>query len=316
VTGVQTCALPIYDFGEDEEDRLRIFGALKYQWHDNHKIEGRFLYENDYSGMEDNGQLVPSDDRDDEDHKLAWLGLRTKGLFNTSKNPAFKNLTYRADIMGVAGTENVYDTTSGPSSAWRTVSNARERDVLGWAFDGNADFLLNLPAKPTLSLGYAFASGDGNPDGNGTDHAFRQTGLEGNTSYFPERQAVSSSRNYGEVLRPELLNLHILSTGLNFPIFTQSDLNLKYFSYWLDEDALRLRSSGIDAPLNGTDKHIGQALDVTATYNIGKEHDIENTLLRKSAARLRLGAFRSGNAYGDAAREYAYRAFIEFRMRF
>lgn len=306
------------DFEEDDEDRLRIFGEAKHQYAKNHFIEGRFLYENDYSGVEDIGDLVDGNDFDDEDFDLTWVGIRAKGNFDNKNLGSFlSNFGYRGDVIGVFGEETHIDTANA-GGGLRSVTATRDRDVFGWAVDASIDATFDGYLEPTLTLGYAFGSGD-EDDGNGTgdNHAFRQTGLQGNTSRFPEKYASSTLRNYGEVLRPELSNLHIATAGLTFPIFNASDLSINYFSYWLDEESSQsLRSSGVNARLNGQDKHVGQAIDLNININWGKEFDWDGRLTERSASRVRIGTFKAGDAYGTAEDEYAFRAIVDYRIRF
>lgn len=293
------------DLEREEEKRLRILGELSHQPVKNHEIGLRFLYEEDHSGTKNIGQTVPDNDRDTEDNNLLWAGARASGKTD--------NITYRADIMAVRGEETITTTTPGPGADLRTVSTITDRDVFGWGFDGSINIELDTPLEPTLTVGYAYGSGD---DGNGDNNAFRQTGLEGNTSISPAGRASSALRNYGEVLRPELSNLHIVNTGINIPVFQASDINLNYFNYWLDENATTLRSSGISARLNNSDKHVGQALDLAVNINIGKELDIQNTIFKNTAFRIRLGGFKAGEAYGSGEDEYAYRGSTELRVKF
>jgi len=300
------------DLDHDDEDRLRILGELSHQYAPSHIIEGRVLYENDHSGSRPLGSNISSNNRDDEDFNLLWAGIRTKGKFDTN-TPILKNLGYRADIIGATGEETISSTSSGPSDNLRTITDIDDRDVRAWAFDASADFLFDTFLEPTFTLGYAYGSGD---DGSGDNSSFRQSDLDGNTSLFPEDRVSSSLRNYGEVLRPELSNIHIINTGLNFPVLKASDLNVNYFSYWLDKEETGLRSNQISAPLNGNDNYLGQALDISTNLNIGKEMNLTTPVLKNSALRLKLGGFKAGEAYGTEDGEYAYRGTTELRVKF
>ena len=306
------------DLERDEEKRLRFLGEISHEYTQNQEIGFRFLYEEDHSGVATIGQSIPANDRDDEDNKLLWLGLHSNGQLPTLPNTNIRNISYRADLMSVSGEATNITTSPGADASLRTVSATNNRNVLGWGFDGTLHIALENTLQPTLNFGYAYGSGDdGNGSGNSNDSAFRQTGLQGNTSLFPRGKTTGALRNYGEVLRPELSNLHILSTGVNFPILQASDVNLNYFSYWLDEAQVSsLRSSGISANLNGTDEYIGQALDFSANINIGKELKVEHYLLKNAALRIRLGGFQSGDAYGTAKNEKSYRGSTELRIKF
>lgn len=298
------------DFDRDEEDRLRILGEISHEYTQNQFIETRFLYEDDHSGTEAIGQLVPSNDRDNEDYELVWAGIRARGQ---TQPQGLEKLGYRIDLLGVAGEETTIGTTTGPVTGFRSVNSVTNRDVLAWAFDGGIDIQPNIFLDPTFSLGYAYGSGD---DGNGDNNAFRQTGLEGNTSNYPEGRVSGSIRNYGEVLRPELSNLHIASAGINVPALEASDISVNYFSYWLDEETTGITDSDINAPTNGQDVYVGQALDFIANINIGKEMNIQSTVFKNTAFRVRMGGFQAGDAFGTEEDEYAYRGSTELRIKF
>lgn len=300
------------ELDRDDEDRLRVLGELSHQYAPSHIIEGRFLYEDDHSDTAAIGSNIEVNDRDTEDLNVLWSGVRAQGQFIPSQS-TLAQISYRADIIGVAGEETITSTTNGPSSDLRTVTAINDRDVLGWAFDGSIDFLLDHTLEPTLTLAYAYGSGD---DGSGDNNAFRQSDLDGNTSLFPKNRVSSPLRNYGEVLRPELSNIHIANAGLNFPVLKTSDVNINYFSYWLDEESTGLRSSQITAPLNGQDNYLGQALDISTNINIGKEMNLQSPLLKNSALRIKLGGFEAGDAYGAEDGEYAYRGSTELRIKF
>ena len=297
------------DLDKDEEDRLRFFGELTHEYAKNQFVELRGMYEYDHSDTEDIGDFIKDDDRDEEDHKLLWAGFRLKGKTSAG---FLSRIGYRADMIGVAGSEETINSAPAGGNN-RVVTAKNDRDVLGWAFDGSFDFQFDTAFKPIFTIGYAYGSGD---DGTGTNNAFRQTGLEGNTSMFPEERVSSALRNYGEVLRPELSNIHIMTLGLSLPVLTASDMNLNYYSYWLDDVASGLRSSGISSRLNGNDTHLGQGLDWMLNWNIGKELETQSPLFKNTALRIRLGGFRAGDAYGVAEGEYAFRGMTELRFRF
>ena len=297
----------------DDEDRLRILAELSQNYNQNHFIETRFLFEDDHSGTENIGQIVSDNGRDDEDYTLLWAGWRVKGSFENSLPSNLQKIQYRADLMGVTGEETLVNSTANADPNFRTVSSVIERDVLGWAFDGSFDLKLDSFLQPTFTFGYAYGSGD---NGRGDNSAFRQTDLDSNTSRFPEGGSSSALRNYGEVLRPELSNLHIANAGINLPVLKASDINLNYFSYWLDNEATGLRSSSINAPLNGQDNYLGQGLDLAAHIKIGQEARISNDALKDTLLRIRLGGFQAGDAFGQEEGDYAYRGSTELRFKF
>ena len=81
--------------------------------------------------------------------------------------------------------------------------------------------------RPALTLGFAFGSGDRNPD-DGTDGTFRQTGLQDNEWDFG---GATDFKYYGEVLDPELSNLAILTAGVGIRPSDKFSLDLVYHYY-------------------------------------------------------------------------------------
>lgn len=299
------------DFLHDDEDRFRTLGELSYQYRYGHFIEGRFLYEDDHSGLESTGSIIDASDRDNADQNLLWAGVRAAGIIEGDGPASF--IKYRADIIGVGGDEDALLSAAGPGSDSRTVTGSRERDVRAWAFDGS---LIADPATRGGTVvygGYAYGSGDDNPN-DGTDEEFRQTDIQGSSSRTGlERQ---QQKNYGEVLKPELANLHVLHAGAAYPVTDSTDLALTYFNYHLDEDATRLRSSGISSPLNGTDDFVGEALDFMVNIDLDDQFEFALPFTRDVDFRLVAGSFFPGHAYSPNDSEEAFRIFSEIKFRF
>lgn len=303
------------EFLGSDENRLRVLGEVSQKVAMNHTVEARFLHEDDHSGAETIGTTVTPEDRDNEDAHLTWLGLRSKGSFDGTEG-SFQRLAYHVDGMIVGGEETIVSSTAIAGSDNRSIAGTQDRDVFGWGMDAGIAVATRMPLSPTFTVGYAFGSGDDDASGTGKNHAFRQTDMEGNASRYPDDLSASTARNYGEVLRPELSNIHIAQAGVSFPLLSASDIGLTYFAYWLDEEISGLRSSGITAAVNGTDDFIGQALDLGINIDWDEELGLTAPLLDQSSSRIRLGGFQAGDAYGTAEDEYAFKGTAEFRMRF
>lgn len=202
--------------------------------------------------------------------------------------------------------------TASAGTDARLVTGSTNRDVLGWGLDAAATVDPFEEGGFVFSLGYAFGSGD---DGSsGTDNAFRQTDMQGSSSRVGlERQ---QQKNYGEVLRPELSNIHVLSAGAGYPISEATDVSLTYFYYRLDEEQTSLRSSGISAPLNGNDKSLGQGLDFALNMNVGEEFGINAPYADRTDFRFVAGTFFPGDAYDPSNDNAALRLFTELRFKF
>lgn len=301
------------DFREDEKDRLRLFGEVTHRITQDHNIDARFMAMHDYSGTPRIGTTLAADDMDRGDADLLWLGLRGHGAVPAGN----LRVGYHLDGMMVVGTETMADTAAMPGGARRMVTGTRERDVAGWAMDGRINVALSdAPRTPTINAGYAFASGDDNPGGTGNDGAFRQTDMHSNSSAMNDDTRMGRVRHYGEVLRPELSNIHILSLGAQVPVMENGAVALQYFNYWLAEERSGLRSAGIDAPLNGRDAHLGQAMDMILYVPIADDLRRHGVWAESIASRFVIGGFMAGSAYGAAEDDMAWRGTAELRVRF
>ncbi len=299
-----------HDLLEQDEDIARVMAEGSWQWKMGQYIETRLAYQDDHSGLKEPGTIISSD-QDSEDARLLWGGVRLKG-----EGPSiFKDtgkISYRVDLLGVAGEEDEQLSSRGPGTS-RTVTGSADRDVRGWAFDAGMDIPLPVMGKPSLMLDYAYGSGDDDSE-DGTDHSFRQTGLDSNTSLYGN--ASSAINHYGFLLRPDLSNIHIFSLGAMFPVFKSSDLTMIYHYYRLADEATELRTSGVDADLNGNDKDLGHEFDVMLSVNLTKEANFPDKHIRQIDWRTTAGAFRAGEAYGDGKDEVAGRIRTELVFRF
>lgn len=302
------------DFSEDDEDILRVMAEGSWQYAYGHFAEARFMAGHDYSGMEDIGTLVRANNRDTSDARLFWSGVRLRGGFeNWPMQGMTRPLSYRLDLMSVAGQDELQSSAASASPAFRTVTGSSERDVLGWAIDASVDVPLPVPADPLLTLGFAWGSGDDDTT-DGDDGAFRETGLDSNYS----KLGLSSGtlHNYGSVLRPDLSNLLVATAGIGVPLLNASDISFFYHRYWLDEKSGPLTASGIDAPLSGTDSDLGQAVDVLFDLNVSKELGLQGRGLDKIALKTTAGAFFPGDAYNPNDDETALRGIVELKIGF
>lgn len=300
------------DFLQSEEDRFRMLGEASWQYRYNHFLEARVLSENDHSSLEAPGRIIDANDRDNEDLSAFWAGLRAAGEL-AAPAPALDAFRYRGDVIGLWGDVDTLTSAAGPGLNRRTVTGAMNEDLSAWAFDGMLTFDTAFPFQPVLVAGYAYGSGDSNP-GNGTDRNFRQSDLHGANSLYGLGRA--SHKNYGEVLRPELSNLHILTAGADFPVTPATDIGVTYFNYHLADDASGMRSAGITAPLTGTDEDIGQAVDLVLNVDVDDQFGAKPPYTNDVGFRFIVGSFFPGDAYGVNEDESAYRVFTELKLRF
>lgn len=302
----------IDNFFDSRQDRLRFMGEASWHYSPGHFVDLRALYEDDHSGTGAVGDVILSDDQDEEDFNLLWAGARFHG--NAARQfPVLSGLDYRFDAMVVSGEEDIV-TTAAAGSDTRNITGINNRDVFGWAIDGSLSWKSdNLPLRPVFTLGYAYGSGDDDTTDN-KNNEFRQSDLHGNSSLAGN--STGSVYHYGEVLRPELSNIHILTVGAGIPLGEFADVNLFYHYYRLDEKAASLRSSGIRANLNNSDKDIGHELDVVLNFDLGEAFDFAPTTISRAKLRTSAGVFRAGDAYGAAADENSARVFTELVFNF
>jgi alginate production protein len=167
-------------------------------------------------------------------------------------------------LMGVSG----QGTPSENFSFWTQFayvlgSDESKRDFSAYAFEfGGTYRYLDIPFHPNVTLSYASATGDGNPNDN-RNTEFRQTGLQSNEAKF---SGVSDFKIYGETLDPELSNLEILTVGFGFRPASNVTVDLVYHRYRLNEIADEIRNSAITALMNQDDtqlsKKVGRAFDI------------------------------------------------------
>ncbi len=159
------------------------------------------------------------------------------------------------------------------------------------AFDvGGTYRFRDLPFHPNITLGYAFATGDGNPNDR-RNREFRQTGLHSNEAKFA---GVVDFKVFGEAVDPELSNLGIVTAGLGFWPLSNVTVDLVYHHYRLDKIAEELRNSEITALMNQDEtrrsRDVGNAFDIVVGVR-------QLFGIRRLGMDLRAGWFFPGDAF-------------------
>jgi alginate production protein len=168
-------------------------------------------------------------------------------------------------------------------AAWAEGSMEGRR-LRGRALDAGVSFTARAAWEPTVTVAYAFGSGDDDPFDE-VDRTFRQTGLHLNNGKW---NGVTSFRYYGQVLRPELANLHIETYGLGIRPRDKTSVDLVYHRYRLDRPASRLvRSTIRDRRLNLVDLEVGDEWDLVIGFEAIPHLEIE----------VDLGLFLAGKAF-------------------
>ena len=169
--------------------------------------------------------------------------------------------------------------------------DAASNNYMGNGFDvGFTHQWTRVSHLPSITLGYAFGSGDGNPNDK-KNHDFRQTGLQANETRFA---GISQFKIYGEALDPELTNLKIFTLGVGFRPAPNISLDVVYHKYRLHSVSEHFHSGFITAEINQLDnrhsKDFGSALDVI----VGVRRLFG---IRRLGLDFRAGWFSPGNAF-------------------
>ncbi len=287
------------DNGIDPEQKkvFRLLGHTAWLWADKQRLDGFFLYNRDHSRRQRVGQTIRPDREDPSDAQLVWLGARASVEQSLDR---FGTLDYLFQGGWVGGTERLLkfdDNTDGKNS----VTKQRKHRVSGWGFDSALAWEMPLPWRPSLTLGYAFGSGD--RTSGGKDTAFRQTGLPDNQGKY---NGVKRFRYYGELLRPELSNLHIWTADLGFRFWRSSSLDLAYHLYRQVYATSSLRDSRLDIDPQGKKRGIGQEWDLILALREWEHIDV---ILTGSV-------FRAGSAYGSRVGNLASGVSLELNYNF
>jgi alginate production protein len=232
------------------------------------RIDTYMLYA-EYRGIEDlrlGAYSIWRHDRAGFEGKPWHLGLRARG------NP-MDGLNYWGELAQVSGR----DETAQRFSAYGFD--------LGFTYQYHKHRL-----HPSITLSYAFASGEANP-ADGRNREFRQTGLQSNEARMG---GIPKFKFYGETLDPELSNLHILTLGTSFRPVQNLSVDLVYHRYRLDQVAEELRNSELTALMNQVEgrlsKDVGYAFDVVL--------GLRNLFgLKRLGVDVRAGWFRPGDAF-------------------
>ncbi|MEQ8660028.1 MAG: alginate export family protein, partial [Gammaproteobacteria bacterium] len=271
-----------------EEDVLNVLAHLEWQWSSDHAFELFFLHQYDHSPTERVGDVVREDRTDTADGELTWLGARTVGDLALGGD---YSLDYWTDFAAFTSRERrlVFDAVNDRDA--RVVERVAASDD-GWAADIGATLTTPWPWRPALTLAYARGSRN-----------FRQTGLNNNNDRYT---GVNRFRYYGELARPELANLAILSAAIGLPFWYNSSVELVFHDYRQVARSRDVRDFAINADLTGRDTHLGQAIDIAVGIEENSHVEIE----------FIAGLFVAGAAYGPLEGRTALNLQLKFNYNF
>jgi alginate production protein len=254
----------------EEQGVRRLFAHTAYSWSKNQRIDGFWLHHRDGSETPAPGAFVPKDDADETDARLDWFGGRLSGRRDTG---SAGELSYRVDLAKVTGNESRLVLSDAALQGLRRVVARVKRPVDGWASGAGLSWASALPGEPTLTAEYARGS-----------VGFRQTSLQDNNGKF---HGVDRFRYYGELSRPSLENVRVLTLAAGCRLFGSSSAELLHHRY--RQTAIAAGSFGsVDAPVLGASDDLGSEWNLVVGLEQWQHVEIEVVGAR----------FRSGAAYG------------------
>jgi alginate production protein len=286
------------ELAPEEQGVVRFFGVGSWHWAAKQRLEFYALRQRDGSRTQPIGAILPSDREDPSDANLTWFGLRAIGNRSLDERG---DLGYWADAALVRGREKLLGFHSDDNGA-SVVDARRQYSVRGSAIDLGASWQTRIAGRPAFTLGYAWGSGDDNLK-DAKDSAFRQTGLHNNKWRF---FGVNRFRYYGELSRPELSNLGIVTAAVGWRFLANSSVEVLYHSYRQAKASESLRDFRIAADLKGTNRNVGQEVDIVLGFRDARRWDLS----------IGASAFRAGTAYGAASGKRAYGLLAEFTYNF
>jgi alginate production protein len=178
----------------------------------------------------------------------------------------------------------------------------QSKKIRGEAIDVGLTYQFDTDFKPSITLGYAYGSGDKNPNDD-VDTAFRQSGFQDNEDKL---NGVTRLQYYGEILNPRLSNLMIFTSGVGIRPSPRSSVDVVY--HYISQVYASDRISGDDLNTNptGLNSDIGSELDLVAGYQ-----EIKNI-----NTKFVLGYFWPGRAFPETASDGAFLAKLQIRYSF
>ena len=227
------------------------------------------------------------------EYKADW---GTFGLFaiNSREQHGAANPTW----LGVRARAKPTASLSGYlDAAWRR-GNDDETRLRGHGLDMGATWTFAAPWRPSITLAYAYGSGDANSRDN-RDGTFRQTGMQDNNDRIA---GVESFQYYGTLLDPELSNIEIMTIGFGARPNKNVSVELVWHGYQRNVVEARTRTALATDPEGGS-QELGHALELLLGYRAKS--------LRCSLA---LGRFQPGQAFRN--RDGVFGLAAEFRYMF
>lgn len=210
-----------------------------------------------------------------EDQELYGYFLHRSGGVRIDLDRYHAGFSAEGSLLG-------FDYWADVGVAWGTEDGHR---VSGFGVDLAAMYTFEDAAvAPYVFAGFAWGSSGGSSPEDG----FRQSGLHDNNDRFG---GVTSYRYLGELVRPELSNLFVVTAGVGFRPGPRTSVDLVYHHYWQDETSDVLRDSRIRFSPNGMSSDLGDAVDLVIGIEDFRPVEIE----------IVLSYFSPGPAFGSTA---------------
>lgn len=286
---------------ESQKDRAYGFLGIGTQWVPGNYIGARAAYATDQRELPANGTQTElrstSTDPDTgatinhwgepEVRDYAWVGVFLDNRFyDWERGPG---LSYRVELIGMTGSREY--SAVDPATGVVTGQASEDVDALG----GEAGLRARFPDAFPLTLGAAYAFGQGGSDANGS-HQFRQTGLQSNRSRFTGTRTMVN--RFNEALQADLTNLRVSQAFLSLPL-SRFDFSLVGSSFKRDDVGAGVSTDGIDARPTRPSSDLGTGADAVITFYfaqlIRQEFAAEDDT--RSNIRLRASRFSPGDAY-------------------
>ncbi len=253
---------------EDSEDKIK-----NLIWHGTYKV-----WKRDKAAAYIINRRGDNPDNDPTDIDLTFIGVSWEGK-------SLKKQKYWLDAAIVSGDE-------------------AGKNVRGYGFDVGWTSRFKYRFKPAFTIGYAFGSGDSNPDDN-QDKSFRQTGLQDNSAKL---RGVIRVEQYGEIFEPELSNLMITTFAFGIRPLQTASIDLVYHHFqqvWvLQGRDNELRDVGIKPDPNGVSGDLGDEVNLIFGWKVSKD-------LRLVAI---TGIFLPGSAFPGTDNAYLGKIKMEFLL--
>ncbi|MDP3980912.1 MAG: alginate export family protein [Chlamydiota bacterium] len=172
--------------------------------------------------------------------------------------------------------------------AYQLNSYSATQDLSAWALNAGGSFSIDAAWKPVLELEAVVASGD---SGSGDYEGF---------------QELYEYNYWGYAFSPKIENLVLINANISVMPTESLTLALDYYHYWQMEESvfshgdLYQDNGGVLASTNGTDKSLGDEIDVIATYDYTED----------VSTQLYLAWFLPGAAYSDDDTQFEIRGEI------